>query len=159
MLVNEIRIPIYDIFIIKRKIFKISPPPKECHCPSPSAGFVYFKPIKDYLSFLCLIGINYSSKGWLAIDKNPFYKKNESHDGFILVHEQFAEISFYGEGFDILIDFFKDHHLPYNVYLCHSLEEFKNVVNNPIVVNLWIFGHGSRGGIGCRKDKLNYKEF
>lgn len=48
--------------------------------------------------------------------------------------------------------------MPYKLYHCYDLNTFEGIVRNQKAVNLWIFGHGSRGSISCGNQSIRYKK-
>ncbi|MBP1927710.1 hypothetical protein J2741_000257 [Methanolinea mesophila] len=114
---------------------------------------------RDYIRYLllpilidCIFGYH------LAVTKREYIQGRE-HDGIVIVHENIAKMSFYGDGVGILIKFFYEQEppIPYKVYHCDTLQKFIEVVRNPDVTSLWIFGHGQHSGIGCGVNHLIYE--
>ncbi|HJK66198.1 MAG TPA: hypothetical protein O0X26_06655, partial [Methanocorpusculum sp.] len=52
--------------------------------------------------------------------------------------------------------FFKIKKEPYRIYCCFTKNEVEKVITNPQVINLWIFGHGSRGGVDVADGPFYY---
>ena len=83
---------------------------------------------------------------------------DNEHDAIIIVHEKIAEKYMYGCGIDLLIDFFMEKEIPYKLYHCYDLNTFEEIVRNQKAVNLWLFGHGSRGSIFCGNKDIKYEK-
>ncbi|MGB7532349.1 MAG: hypothetical protein WA977_05135 [Halobacteriota archaeon] len=108
-----------------------------------------------YLQFFVLYCIN---KGWKSAQSYPQFMSDNEYDAIIIVHEKIAEKYMYGCGIDLLIDFFREKEIPYKLYHCYDLNTFEEIVRNQKAVNLWLFGHGSRGSISCGNQFIKYEK-
>jgi len=107
-----------------------------------------------------LIHRYYMTKGFDFASKHPEYDSNVPHDAIIIAHGDYSHKLGYGDGVDLIIKKFQESQIPYRIYDCQSVSAFKSVVMNRLARNLWIFGHGNRGGIRIGFDYLEYqKEF
>jgi len=99
-------------------------------------------------------------RGYDLAQQYPEYLSSDNHDGIVIVHENIAKKCFYGDGVILLINTFRAQKppIPYKVYHCENLQKFIEVVRNPKITSLWIFGHGRHWGIGCGVDSLSYEE-
>ncbi|MDV0441729.1 hypothetical protein [Methanorbis furvi] len=52
--------------------------------------------------------------------------------------------------------FFKSKKEPYRIYFCFTKNEVARVIEDSNVINLWIFGHGSRGGVDVNDGPFYY---
>ena len=112
---------------------------------------------RDYIFYFEIYSRCCISKGWKSAQCHPKFMSNTEHDAIIIVHKKFAEKCLYG-GIDLLIDFFRKKEMPYKIYPCYDLNTFEEIVRNQKAVNLWIFGHGSRGSISCGNQFLKYEK-
>lgn len=47
---------------------------------------------------------------------------------------------------------------PYRVYFVFTREQFRGLIINPLIQNVWIFGHGSRGSVDLSDGIFHYDE-
>lgn len=123
--------------------------------------FPFFLKLRDLTCFILFrYFIPYTAhcirKGWNSAQSYPQFMSDKKHDALIIVHEKFAEKCMYGDGIDLLIEFFREKEIPYELYPCYDLNTFEGIVRNQKTINLWIFGHGSRGEIKCGNQSLKY---
>lgn len=84
-------------------------------------------------------------------------EEEDEHDAIIVVHyEWWKRFPIYGGGIEKLIKFL-DGNKAYRIYQCISVEEVRNVIQNPKTINLWIFSHGSIDGIVLNDGNLEYE--
>jgi hypothetical protein len=116
----------------------------------------YLEIITGYYS-ICLF--YYIHKGWSMANQKPHFENHKNHVGIIvnIYHDYFGREYCFGFGVDLLIKFF-DNKTPYSVYRCRTKEDFFNIVSNPRVTSIWIFGHGDHGGIRCGDGMFDYRE-
>lgn len=119
----------------------------------------FFMKFEDWIFYLPVYWAYCIDKGWKRAQNYPQFKSDNEHDAIVVVHEKFAKKCFYGDGIDLLIDFFKEQDIPYKLYHCYNLDTFEMIVRNANAVNLWLFGHGRRGGIACGNQSVEYEKF
>jgi hypothetical protein len=87
------------------------------------------------------------------------------HAGIMICHKRripylkVTDEKIYACGVDLVIEHFRRHGVPFNVYNCYSPREAKDVICNKNVRSLWIFGHGMRAGIHFGHNRtFHYRE-
>jgi hypothetical protein len=124
--------------------------------------FYYFLKLRDLIRIVLFYSTPYTAyyirKGWYSAETYLQFMSDNEHDAIIIVHEKFAKKCMYGDGIDILIEFFRGKGIPYKLYACYDLNTFEGIVRNQNAINLWIFGHGSRGEIKCGNQSLKYEK-
>ena len=83
----------------------------------------------------------------------------ESHHTGILIPVNPMRLADFSsiEGISHLAEgFFKIKKEPYRIYCCFTKNEVEKVITNPQAINLWIFGHGSRGGVDVADGPFYY---
>ena len=86
------------------------------------------------------------------------YNSDSDHTGIAVVinTKRLADFS-YAEALDpLLSSLSKLRKEPYRIYFCFTKNEVEKVITNPQVINLWIFGHGSRGGVDVADGPFYY---
>lgn len=85
-------------------------------------NFYFIMKFKDLLFYLPVYLTYCICKGWISAQNYSQFKSDSKHDAIVIVHEKFAKRCFYGDGIDLLIDFFREKDIPYKVYHCYNLE-------------------------------------
>lgn len=100
------------------------------------------------------------------IINTPQNSKNQEYHAIIIAHSKrpndkglYPEVD-YGEGIDILINFFisQPPPIPFEVKEVTTKKETIAEICNPKAQYLWIFGHGQRNILGLQDGALCYKE-
>jgi hypothetical protein len=122
---------------------------------------VWIKNIWHYIDivrfFISWKHYNDALNGWNSICEKPEYEAQKSHDAIVVIIYSFIRPDPVFVGVDLLINhMFNNVH--YKVYCCENSKDFFDVVNNPNVKNLWIFGHGSRELLRCSDKKCEYEK-
>lgn len=120
-------------------------------------NFYFIMKFRDWIFYLPAYWSYCIDKGWISGQNYSHFKSDKEHDAIVVVHEKFAKKCFYGWGIDLLINFFMEKEVPYKVYHCYTLDKFEEIVRNENVVNLWLFGHGRRGGIASGNQLMEYR--
>lgn len=147
-----------------RKWNKIKIPPKEENQCTRSIRMAFYnrfpriRMVKDIFPFFSCLHYYYIDKGYNCAQKFPEFNSNGFHDAIIVTHGEYSKRMTYGEGIDLIIKKFQKSKIPYKIYDCQNICDFIPIVKNPLTKNLWIFGHGDRGGILIGFDYLDYKE-
>ena len=118
---------------------------------------------QDFIFYLVILTACYINKGRKSAQSYPQFMSDNEHDAIIIVHEKIAEKCMYGCGIDMVIDFFRKNKIPYKLYHCYDLNTFEKIVRDQNqksgkAVNLWLFGHGSRGSIFCGNKDIKYEK-
>lgn len=96
--------------------------------------------------------------------------KDLPHDAIILAYgEKATKYLLYSLGVDILVDSFSSSRtkIPYWIYECSNKQQFKEILENPNIRSIWIFGHGVRHGVDfgheiayyCEMNCINHLNF
>ena len=117
-------------------------------------------------------GISFHFQKWVESGKNaikvdsPEFSMNNNHTAIIIAISSGFQIfdvfkdSVYGEGIDLLINYFLHEKLPYKVHVCEELRCADSVIRDPKVKELWIFGHGKKNYLSFGNNgKLKYQNF
>lgn len=112
----------------------------------------------DRLPECSLIHRYYMNKGFDCASKYPECDSNVPHDAIVIAHGDYSQKLGYGDGVELIIIKFRNSRIPYRVYDCQNVSAFRDAVMNPLARNIWIFGHGDRGGIRIGFVYLEYKK-
>lgn len=135
-------------------------------------SFYFLHPILSFICFfvawillmffgcaISLFTICFSCYGVYFLRKERLKTPNEkeTHNAIIITHYKHQiKTPVYSDGFPKLIKNFQKNGIPYVIYNCYEPNDFKNVVYNPYAQNLWIFGHGFRGGLNFGAGRNQY---
>lgn len=122
----------------------------------PIFGFLFFLLIFFYFPFIFIT----QNRGKKYMEKNPAsldFNENQLHHALILLISQLPDDSI-ACGLSVLIKSLLKKNCNFKLYYCHNCEEVKNVLKNKYTSDIWIFGHGWRGGLGF-KNKQTLKEW
>jgi hypothetical protein len=99
-------------------------------------------------------------KSCQSIFQYPENLSDLDHSAIIYLHYDKAEVD---EGISdcisLLIDGFRKNNVPYKVYHFFNPGDFEPVYYNPHVTDLWILGHGDRGGFSYGKKRRDIDYF
>lgn len=118
-------------------------------------GAVFISFVLFIIYFLFEYIIKYSAKKlvkYLQIDEE------REHTAIILPHNETRMLDMTDNSSKILIEGLKKYNEIFQIYFCITPDDFLHVLQNPNVKRLWIFGHGTRGGV-CLNSFLTYAEF
>mgnify|MGYP001453228014 CR=1 FL=1 len=122
--------------------------------------FAYVKSFGEIIAFYSQGYFFYHiRKGWSLANHQSNIDIKKSHVGIIVnqYHTHFGKEYCYGFGVDLLIESFQNN-IPYFVYPCNTKENFFEIISNPNVTSVWIFGHGNHGTILCGDGLLKYQD-
>jgi hypothetical protein len=115
--------------------------------------------VEPVLFYHLIYHFNQIKKGWDSAVKNIQYSAELDHDAIIVnIYSKLGKEYIFGDGVDLLVNFFVERKIPFKVFCCFNSEQFFNIVNNPKCKTLWLFGHGDRGGISCSDKFVDYSE-
>ncbi len=112
---------------------------------------------QDRLPEFLFIHRYFMNRGYICMLKHPDYNPEIPHNGIIIAHGEYSQKLGYGDGVDLIIQKFHEKNIAYKIYDCQSIRNFKDIVRNPMVKKIWIFGHGERGGIRIGFECLEYQ--
>lgn len=99
----------------------------------------------------------YSGKKYMdKYPKSPNFKENQNHHALLLLISQNTDDSL-PCGLSVLIKGLLKKNCNFKIYYCNNCNDVKKVLKNQYATDIWIFGHGWRGGLGF-KNKRTLKE-
>ena len=104
----------------------------------------------------------YCSSNKKMIDNHQKKNLTTYHAGIIiaLTKNVKEDVLTYPAGIDLLINYFNKMREPFDIYLCKTRADVKEVIERKEVNRIWIFGHGWMGGLYFGKnDELKYSDF
>ena len=108
----------------------------------------------------CYYMIFFGKRAKDYIDNNSEWHPERLHNGIVICPSRGSAESYYSYGPDDLTEYFFTNHIPYKVYACNTVDDFKSLVKNDQIGVLWLFGHGDIGSFRVtNKDVVNYYEF
>lgn len=131
------------------------------------------------VSAICVLGSVYTAISLISLETiiNEYnkskkdilstyeYNSEQQHTGIIIpINSKRLAESSSAEAQDPLVKtLFKLKAYPYRVYFCFTKNEVEKVITDPQIINLWIFGHGSRGSVDVADgpfyyDSLKYRD-
>jgi len=111
-----------------------------------------------YYLFYSTIYFGKTSKDF--IDNHSEWHAECLHNGIVICPSRGSVESYYSYGPEDLTEYFLTNHIPYKIYACNTVEDFKSLVKNDSIGVLWLFGHGNLGGFAVtNKDVVKYYEF
>jgi hypothetical protein len=134
------------------------------HFETPSLIKTFFVKIKgEFLEpiylYASLFDFPIIKKGWNNAVNNPESNSNNDHDAIIVMaYSKYSREFFTISGLDLILQFFIDNKINYQVSSCDTIESFLKIINNPKATSLWIFGHGCRGGIRISDTVVKYSD-
>jgi len=120
----------------------------------------YMKSYGEIIAFYSLAYyFYYINKAWSSANIQTNIDLNKPHVGIIVnhYHTYFGKEYCYGFGVDLLIESFNNDIL-YSIYPCETKKRFLEIISNPFITNVWIFGHGNHGTILCGDGKFTYQD-
>jgi len=121
----------------------------------------------DFLALIISVGLWFlvywlSERGYKKFAKKYVnylvIREEGEHTAIILPHDETRMIEGADDPSEILIEGLQKYNEKFQVYFCLNTDDFLHVLQNPNVKRLWIFGHGTRGGV-CLNSFLTYAEF
>jgi len=110
---------------------------------------------KNFLIPVISYGIFYFDRRY--VHKNMEFNVNKKYSAIILASNYWPEkISVYSIDIPKLLKTLKLKKESYKVYEFVSAKEFKKIINNPKVSNVYILGHGQRHGVKLGKNECIY---
>lgn len=111
-----------------------------------------------YYLFYSTIYFGKTSKDF--IDNHPEWHAECLHNGIVICPSRGSVELYYSYGPEDLTEYFLTNRIPYKVYACNTVDDFKSLVKNDSIGVLWLFGHGNIGGFAVtNNDFVNYYEF
>jgi len=108
----------------------------------------------------CYYMIFFGKRAKDYIDNHSEWHPERLHNGIVICPSRGSAESYYSYGPDDLTEYFFTNHIPYKVYACNTIDDFKSLVKNDQIGVLWLFGHGDIGSFRVtNKDVVNYYEF
>jgi hypothetical protein len=97
----------------------------------------------------------------IRLENERIVKSDVFHNAIIVVHNILQiKTPPYGDRIDELVEYFKKNNRQYILYNCYDTDDFSRIVYNPLALNLWIFGHGTKSSIHFSVDNnQNYSKF
>ncbi len=123
-------------------------------------AFKLVKNLGEFLIFYFTIDLFiYTIQGYYYTKKKSENLTCDTHDAVVICNKGFKIRTFYGYGFNNLIEFFIKNDYSYKIYECNHFWEFESLIKNPSVTSLWIFGHGKHGGVNIGGFFYDYSLF
>ena len=128
-------------------------------------GYIFIILSLIYFFAPSVLGVAYivnesnSSKYAKKIAENLTLHKPEDHTAIIFPHDENKKMDGGDEPVMALIDALKKYNENFQIYLCLYEEDMINVLTNPYVKRIWIFGHGDRGGCVLTDKYFSYADF
>ncbi len=91
--------------------------------------------------------------------QSPGFNENTDHHSIIILNSELDDNTLFC-GISILIKVFLKIKCSFKIYNCYNVNDVKEVLKNKYATDIWIIGHGWRGGLGFKKKRsLNEKVF
>lgn len=105
-----------------------------------------------FIMLTCHFGKKYMSQ----YPESPRFRDNTNHHSIILLNSEFIDDTL-PCGLSVLVKAFLKKKCNFKIYNCYNVNDVKEVLKNKYASDIWIFGHGWRGGLGF-KSKRTLKE-
>lgn len=98
-------------------------------------------------------------------EKHPEFESQKRHHAIIVAistkkfWHRLCKNYPYSGGTVELINHLLEKKLPYKVYECRTIDAFDAIIRNDNAAILWIFGHGSKGGLLILNEKVDYAKY